>query len=177
MGKFATCLVLLLLPLSACGTNKDTDWSGDCPTGAVLSEAATLTRFKPGQGKDPTDVVLTGEMQTPKLSCDYDKESGKVEVSVSVPITVKRGPAAGNAPQKLSFFVAIVDTDSNVIVKHNYAREISLDENVFSLSESPDNTVFNVAKDKKPVAYEVLIGFQLSRDELAYNRERHRYMP
>jgi len=32
-------------------------------------------------------------------------------------------------------------------------------------------------KDKKPVAYEVLIGFQLSRDELAYNRERHRYMP
>jgi hypothetical protein len=169
---------IALLILWGCGTESDSaKEAGGCPSGAALSEASTVTRFRPGAGKDLTDVVMSAELTKPQVSCDYDKDGGKVSVTFSFPVTVKRGAAATNEPQTLSYFVAVVDQDNSVLTKQNFTHDISLDQNIASFSEHPDGMTFTLPKGKKPVGYEVLVGFQLTRDELAYNRERHRYLP
>ncbi len=180
LGKsaaFGLASIALLL-LWGCETESDSaKEAGGCPTGAALAEASTVTKLRPGGGKDLTDVVMTAELAKPKVSCDYDKDENKVSASFSFPVTVKRGPAATNAPLTLSYFAAVVDADNNVLTKQTFTRDISLDQNATSFSETPDGMTFTIPKGKKPVGYEVLVGFQLTRDELAYNRERHRYIP
>jgi hypothetical protein len=175
LGLVAVAALLLW----GCSTDSGTGSAagGGCPDGAVLAEAASVTKLKPGGGKDPTDVMLTAEMAKPNVSCDYDKDSGKVDVRFNFPVIVKRGPAATSAPQTLSYFVAVVDTDNNVVTKRTFSRDLTLDQATMSFNEAPEDAVFTVAKDKKPVAYEVLVGFQLTQDELAYNRAQRRYMP
>jgi hypothetical protein len=148
-----------------------------CPNGAALMEASTVTKLRPGAGKDPTDVVLTAELAKPKVDCDYDKDEGKVEANIRFPVTVTRGPAASSEPQQLVYFVAIVDLDNTVVAKKNFIREVTMDQPVQTFDESPEAMTFTIPKDKKPVGYEVLVGFQLTQGELAYNREKHRYLP
>ena len=181
MSKSATFWLVAIAAflLWGCSTdpNKDTEKTGGCPNGAVLAEASTVTKLRPGGGKDPTDVVLTAEMAAPILSCDYDKDAGTVQVSLNFPMTVKRGPAATGAPQSLSYFVAVVNSDNNVVTKRDFSHELTLDQSIGSLNETPEETTFTVAKGKKPIAYEVLVGFQLTHDELAYNRAQRSYLP
>lgn len=169
---------IVLLTLWGCASESDSaKEAGGCPSGAALSEASTVTKFRPGAGKDLTDVVMSAELAKPQVSCDYDKDGAKVSLTFSFPVTVKRGAAATNEPQTLSYFAAVVDQDNAVLAKQNFTRDISMDQNTVSFSENPDGMTFTIPKGKKPVGYEVLVGFQLTRDELAYNRERHRYLP
>lgn len=158
------------------GVPEDPDAPG-CPSGTVLAEAANVTRFDPGGGSDPTDVVFTAELGKLEVDCDYDADDGKVEASYSFPVTVRRGPAATGELQTLSYFVAILDLDNNILLKRMFAREVTLDRAVASFNERPDDITFTIPKDKKPVSYGVLVGFQLTPEELSYNRERRRYIP
>lgn len=177
LSKLAA-FVLAAIMLAGCASESDeTKEAGGCPSGAVLAEAATVTKLRPGGGKDPTDVVMTAELAAPEITCDYDKESGKVDVNLTFPITVRRGPADKGETQTLPYFIAIVDLDNSVSGKQSFSREVTLDQSAATFNESPAAMTFTVAKDKKPVGYEVLVGFQLSQDELAYNREKHRYIP
>ena len=177
MSKLAA-FALAAIMLWGCSTESDTaKEAGGCPSGAALADAASVTKLRPGGGKDLTDVIMTAELAKPEIACDYDKDSGKVDVSLSFPITVRRGPADKGEAQTLSYFVAIVDLDNNVAGKQTFARDIAIDQNAATFNESPGTISFTVGKDKKPVGYEVLVGFQLSQDELAYNREKHRYIP
>jgi len=177
LSKLAA-FVITAIALMACASESDeAREAGGCPSGAALADAATVTKLRPGGGKDLTDVVMTAELAKPEVGCDYDKDESKVEAKFSFPVTVRRGPAATGEPQTLTYFVAVVDLDNNVVAKQSFARDISLEQTAVSFSENPDAIVFTIPKDKKPVGYEVLVGFQLSQDELAYNREKHRYIP
>jgi hypothetical protein len=177
LSKLAA-FVLAAMALWGCASESDeAKEAGGCPSGAALADAATVTKLRPGGGKDPTDVVMTAELAKPEIACDYDKDSGKVDVSLSFPITARRGPADKGEAQTFSYFVAIVDLDNTVVSKQTFTRDIALDQNVAAFNESPATISFTVGKDKKPVGYEALVGFQLSQDELAYNREKHRYIP
>ncbi|MGQ0741751.1 MAG: hypothetical protein ACT4OG_05585 [Alphaproteobacteria bacterium] len=174
-------VVLAALFLCGCenipiGAPEDPNAPG-CPSGTALAEAATVIKFRPGGGKDPTDVVFTGELAKPDVSCDFDPDDGEVDASFSFLVTARRGPAATNEPQTLTYFVAVVDLENNVVLKRTFAREITLDKLTASFSERPDSIRFKVPKEKRPVSYGVIVGFQLTSEELAYNRERRRYIP
>ena len=177
MSKLAV-FVLATIALWGCASESDeAREAGGCPSGAALADAATVTKLRAGGGKDPTDVVMTAELAKPEIVCDFNKESGKVDVSLTFPITVRRGPADKGEAQTLSYFVAILDLDNTVAAKQTFARDVAVDQNTATFRESPGTISFTVGKEKKPVGYEVLVGFQLSQDELAYNREKHRYIP
>ena len=154
-------------------TNKQ---AGGCPGAAVLAEASTVTKFR-GAGRDPTDVVATAEIARPKLSCDYDNDTRQVELTLSFPLSIKRGPAGNDADVTVSYFVAVVDSDNNVVLKQGFDRDLAPDMASAGFDENPGRISFTAAKDKKAVSYEVLVGFQLSHDELAYNRTQRRFVP
>ena len=76
----------------------------------------------------------------------------------------------GSDPQ-LDFFVAVVDADNNVITKNVFHGQPEMrGRNSSVYTQNVDSFPVPLAMDKRPYDYEILTGFQLTADELAYNR-------
>jgi len=173
-------ILLMSLPLSACETlgltspMQAVDPGPICPSTAVLADAATVTKLKPGVPlgiQNDAGVVFSAEMSQAKLNCNYDRTANKLSLDLSFAVKANRGPAATGADPQLDFFVAIIDADNNVIAKNIYHAQPEMagrPNNVFT--ESVSNYPVPLATDKRPYDYEILTGFQLTPDELAYNR-------
>jgi hypothetical protein len=175
-------LLVFTLPLAACETlglsTPDpatvVDLGPVCPVTAVLSDATTVTKFRPGTpagSRDPANVVFTAEMSQAMLDCDYDRENNRLKVDVEFAVKATRGPAAQASDPQLDFFVAVVDADNNIISKtvfHGQPEMRGRMSNTYT--QSVDNFPVPLAMDKRPYDYEILTGFQLTPDELAYNR-------
>jgi hypothetical protein len=175
--------VFMSLPLTGCETlglsssqppeTMIVDFASPCPASAVLADAAIVTKLKPGSSlqPNPANVVFTAEMAQPKLACNYDRLANKLSVNVSFGIRGARGAAAQQADPALSVFVAIVDVDNNIINKRVFQVAPAMGgkpQNTFT--ESVSSLAVPLAMDKRPADYEILTGFQLTPEELAYNR-------
>ena len=145
-----------------------------CPATAVLSDAVTVTKLKPGTPPgqpNPANVAFTAEMSQAKLDCNYDRDQNRLSVDIDFAVKATRGPAAMGPDPQLDFFVAVVDADNNIISKTVYHGQPDLRgraSNVYT--QKVNNFPVPLAMDKRPYDYEILTGFQLTPDELAYNR-------
>jgi hypothetical protein len=174
---------MLALPLAACQTlglsspdptDVVVDTGPICPVTAVLSDATSVTKLRPGTpagSRDAANVVFSAEMSQAMLDCDYDRENNRLTVDVEFAIRAARGPAAQGAEPQLDFFVAVVDADNNIISKtvfHSQPEMRGRTNNTYT--QNVDGFPVPLAMDKRPYDYEILTGFQLTPDELAYNR-------
>ena len=175
--------LLLSLPLLGCETLGLTtpappDFSMDtgpiCPATAVLSDAVTVTKLKPGTLATvpiPANIAFSAEMSQAKLDCNYDRAQNKLSVDISFAIKATRGPAAMGADPQLDFFVAIVDADNTIISKNVYHGQPDMAGRATNIyTQNVGNFPVPLGMDKRPYDYEILTGFQLTPDELAYNR-------
>ena len=176
-------LLVLALPLAACETlglsspdpaDMLVDMGPICPVSAVLSDATTVTKLRPGTpagSRDPANMVFTAEMSQAMLDCDYDRNANRLTVDVEFAIKATRGAAAQGADPQLDFFVAVVDADNNIISKTVFHSQPELRGRMTNTyTQSVDGFPVPMAMDKRPYDYEILTGFQLTPDELAYNR-------
>jgi hypothetical protein len=176
-------LFLLAMPLGACETLGLTSPAPDptlvdmgpiCPASAVLSDAVVVTKLKPGTPPgqpNPANIAFTAEMSQAKLDCNFNREKNTLSVDINFAVKASRGPAGMGADPQLDFFVAVVDADNNIISKTVYHGQPDLrgkQSNVYT--QNVDNVPVPLAMDKRPYDYEILTGFQLTPDELAYNR-------
>jgi hypothetical protein len=145
-----------------------------CPVTAVLSDTASVTKLRPGTpagSRDPANIVFTAEMSQAMLDCDYDRDANRLTVDIEFAIKAARGPAAQGADPQLDFFVAIVDADNNIISKNVFHGQPEMRGRMTSTyTQKVDNFPVPLGTDKRPYDYEILTGFQLTPDELAYNR-------
>ena len=176
-------LLLLAMPLAGCETLGLTSPSPDelvadtgptCPSTAVLSDAVTVTKLKPGTQAalpNPANIAFSAEMSQAKLDCDYDRSANKLSVDLSFAVKAARGPAAAGPDPQVDFFVAVVDADNAIVKKIVYHGQADLGgraSNVYT--QNVKNFAVPLGMDKRPYDYEILTGFQLTPDELAYNR-------
>jgi hypothetical protein len=175
--------LLLPMPLAGCQTLGLTSPSPDelvadtgpiCPSTAVLSDAVIVTKLKPGTQAalpNPANIAFTAEMSQAKLDCDYDRSLNKLSVDLSFAVKAARGPAATGADPQIDFFVAVVDADNNILSKIVYHSQADLGGRATNIyTQSVRNYAVPLGMDKRPYDYEILTGFQLTPDELAYNR-------
>jgi hypothetical protein len=145
-----------------------------CPATAVLSDAATVTKLKTGVAgamAKAADIAFQAEMSQARLDCSYDRAGNKLTVSVKFAVKASRGPAAAAANPQLPYFIAIVDSDNNVLVKNVYNSQPQMDGRTNNTyTENVSDLPVPLAMDRRPSDYEILTGFQLTPDELAYNR-------
>lgn len=166
----APALVLVLL---GCRTPNPAFLAISCPQSAVLFQAAEVTKFSLGAtAQAPENAVLTAEIARPVLECDYDFLNGVTEVDISFPIRVQRGPAAGIGPteQTVTYFVVVLDSSDVILSKETFQRVLDPgDENITVVTENVFGTTIRLAENTQPGAYQILIGFQLTPNELTYN--------
>lgn len=150
-----------------------------CPAVSVLNGADSLTRFAPGPGRDLLDVNLQADIADVVAGCD-DKEERDGEpvarVAVAPVIVASRGPANREPTQRLVYFVSIVDANQQILKKDLYDVTVDFADNrnrvVIRDDDPPIIVEVPNADGIGARGFRVLVGFQLTPEELSYNYDR-----
>jgi len=142
-----------------------------CPTTAILADAADLTQFRSG-GRDLTDMVINGRITGLSGKCALDDRE-HLRTTISVGMDLTRGPAAPGRGIDVPYFVAVSDGDT-ILAKQAYTLHVDFARNSDRQRLTGDEVdlVLPVTKAKSGAAYSVRVGFQLTPDQLAFNRQR-----
>lgn len=144
-----------------------------CPRVAKIEDASRLTRFQ-GTGRDLTDVAFEAEIGQIASACDYGSDS--VDVALQIQFIASRGPADQQRRAPFTWFIAVARPDLTVPAGGRQAFD--------SVIEFPGNQVRAAIEEQPEVEiqlqegevgrrYVVYVGFELTPDELEFNR-RHR---
>ncbi len=149
-----------------------------CPRVSVLAEAATVTKFRDGPGRDLIDILYSGEIGGVRSSCEYDIDDdtgeGTLTVTVGVLINGARGPADRERAGIFEYFVAIPSFYPRPEGRGVFTARLEFPGNLTRnrIEDRPVDLTIPINGSSKGADFNVLVGFQLSREELEYNRRR-----
>ncbi|MGB0631063.1 MAG: hypothetical protein ACPGRZ_10230 [Alphaproteobacteria bacterium] len=148
-----------------------------CPAVFILQDAQNLTRFKPGPGRDITDIRFEARIFNFQGQCDYDEDDNvwEVDVELLVQISVERGPANRGRDIDFEYFVVLPDFEGKPGGKQIFPVKGKFEEGRTRLVYQ-DEVALNIPL-KNPNdggKTEIVFGFQLTPEELKFNRARQR---
>ncbi len=174
----AAAFVLALAgSLAACetmGITKSVD--PVCPDLRIDRDTAQMTVFD-GSGQDLTDALFEARILDVVGDCAYeendDAPGGVVTVEFNVLFGISRGPALEGRDGHFTYFVALPGFYPAAQAKQALAVDFRFPENNAPAIQVRDEVVRIDIPVDSPKAGErtpVYIGFQLTRDQLDYNR-------
>lgn len=148
-----------------------------CPKVLILSDTAQMTSFRPGNGRDVTDVQFQGEVNKVDSQCKYDKDTKVIDMTATLTLVAARGAALRQGEVTLPFFVSVVDRKTEkVLNKRIFQSPVPFPEGHrrSGVSEEIAERI-TVAAGHAITDYEVLVGFQLTEEQVDFNRKQRGY--
>lgn len=173
-------MALAGLAIAGCQTNPLEVTRTSCPAVAVVKHTGTLTRFNPGAEANADQIQLNASIGG--LSRQCTERGGTVTTTLSYQITVTR-PAKGPALSvAVPVFQVVMRDGSTLLAKDVSTVMLVFPEGVdrIQVSQSLQASTPPLPPPPKPDpdnpdappprgTYEVLVGFQLTEAEAAYN--------
>lgn len=175
----AGLIAMPLLAVAACSSDNEPPPGEICPRISALSEAATLTKFAAGPGRDLTDVDYEAKIVDIRYGCTFtenENDTPILAVAVAPVFEANRGPANSDRQARIRYFVAIADPQRTILNKKTFDLQVAFPGNRSRVTVSPDDPPVTI--DIPPVAgrsgpdYHVFVGLQLTPAELEFNRRR-----
>lgn len=168
----ASGALAVALLLAACGGGSEEPVVvRACPTVTVLADAAAVTRYRPGRGRDLTDVVTDARVTSARGECTFGRRDVTMNLSVSFSFAI--GPANRDRAVALSYFVAIVDPSSNVVAREEIAVQLQMPVNQSSAGYSEELEPRIPYTDRANlVGYRIFVGLVLTPEEAQARRRR-----
>ncbi|HKD22656.1 MAG TPA: hypothetical protein VKB71_11620 [Rhizomicrobium sp.] len=156
----------------------ESDKTNNCPGVSSIVETSIGTVFRPGKPTDPSNILYTVEITGVHGSCDVDKLALNSSSDIDVQFRATRAPNGGAATYKVPYFVAISQSD-RILAKKLFEVEFSFDpgQTTATFSDTVKSAAVQAGKDKKTYDYLVLVGLQLTKEQLDYNRASGRLTP
>ncbi|MBE9606169.1 hypothetical protein IAI18_14995 [Acetobacteraceae bacterium H6797] len=144
-----------------------------CPRIGIISDAADLTRFS-GGSRDLAAMQLDAKITGFNAKCDFAERGKALDVSLTINIQAERGPAFQGRVAELPYLIAVVDPAGNrVMAREAYVIRANFEPNVPRTQVGTEEVSIRIPGIPPEAAQKsVLIGFQLTPDELALNRQR-----
>jgi hypothetical protein len=174
--RFASGVAALaMFALGACSTDK----TGDCPTITGITDASVAIVFRPGSVPDPANVLYTIELTRVKSHCDIDKKEHSSDASLEISFRATRAPSGAEAHVTVPYFVAVTEGSERILKKQNYSVVVDFvpGQTTATVTDAVASAHLRTAKDKHPYDYQILVGLQLSKAQLDYNRQIGHYGP
>jgi hypothetical protein len=175
-----------LLAVTACADVRQSLFGKDapqppCPDVAIVPDAEYVTKFAAGKGRDLIDVVAEARMLDIVGACEHsfakNSDTGTLLVELQVQMQARRGPGDRARRAEFEYFVTLLDRQTREILQKNtfkVAADFPGNLTTVQLLDSPVGLTVPLAKDRRGPNYEILVGFQLSPDELEFNRKTER---
>jgi len=170
-GALAAALAFVL-PLAACSGSADTvPVARACPAVTVLADAAAVTRYRSGRGRDLTDVVTDARVTGARGECNFSRAEVTMNLGVSFAFAI--GPANRDRTIALSYFVAIVDAAGNMVAREEMPILLQVPVNQSSAAYSEEVEPRIPFRDRGDlVGYRVYVGLVLTPEEAQARRRR-----
>lgn len=158
------------LGLAACASDAPRP---PCPEIAVPQDAAHLVAFAEG-GRDLTDVRHELAIADVALGCEVEEDDDKrvAEAELAVLFSGERGPASAADQVSFRYFVAVADRADRILARESFELTMEMPGNQRRvLTRDTVSPTIPLAEGRSPAAYKVYVGFVLSEEQLAYNRD------
>jgi hypothetical protein len=139
-----------------------------CPAVEVPSEVSRLVAFRSGPGRGSGDINFVASFTNAVANCFVSAD--RVLVTMQLQISLRRGPANQTRTADFAYFVAITDRAERILKKAIFPADGAFGERAeLVLVEELEQTI-PLAPGAAPSDYRVYAGFQLSEEQLRYNR-------
>lgn len=170
------CLPLsALVGLAGCGSlglspPTPTELALSCPKVAIVRDLQTVTQFRPGAGRDLTDVVSRAALVDYAGNCEYGSDG--VTVNVNLFLVAERGPALQGEQAKYTYFVAMAKPGQDQpATKTTFDTTVDFPPGKNRAGNREElNPRIPLPKDVNAKDWNIFIGFQLTPEQLEYNR-------
>jgi hypothetical protein len=156
-----------VLALAGC-SEKSTRAGLTCPPVQTVPSADTIAFFGPG-GHEAKDVTAGARFFKIQTTCA--RETVGVAVNATIVFYVQRETAATKGAT-LPYFVALVDPGQHLLTEEAFQSKATfVGADVYTETKPEEITVhIPVKNDTEASAFTVVVGFQLTPDQLAFNR-------
>jgi hypothetical protein len=149
-----------------------------CPSVRVDSLTANVTQFRAGSGRAVGDIVYQAEVVNYDGSCTQDLENleGEAEVEMEVEFAMATGAAAAAGDVPLYYFVAIPQLFPDPAAKQIFEVRCASPGGASKVQRWTESLTLTlpVTRQRPAAAYDIYVGFQLTDEQLAFNRTRVR---
>lgn len=172
--RIVPALVILLATVAIAGCSKKV--APPCPPQTKLIDHARVTQFRDGPGRDITDIDYKAEMQNPVGECVFPDDENKVIISLQAVFDIERGPTANNPTENVPYYVALTTRDGEIIQKQTFTARLTYPERAASMRfiDGVVDIAVPLSDTLKANMLEIKTGFQLTEDQLRYNRAQIR---
>ena len=161
-------------------TNNDTVtdklvYTGGCPAVEAVEELSSLSEFT--DASNQTDYNLIAKIDIAKIqnSCSYDKNAVTIDLSMDFLGTLGptgRASSGGKPFFSYPFFVAVTSASGDILAKEIFAASMTYSPGQSTQTYTEKlRQIIPVESRDTGASYKVLVGFQLTPDQLAYNRK------
>jgi hypothetical protein len=149
-----------------------------CPSAAILNDTAVLTVFRAGAPADPSGEAYTATIDNVVSHCTYSKGSPTATATFSFTMHATRAPSPDGAIYTLPYFFALTQGE-RILTKKNATFRINFAPGSAATTDSENltDTTITLEPGHPPTDYQLLVGFQLTDAERAYNQKRGRFTP
>jgi hypothetical protein len=162
-------LTATALVLSGCGT--DTPKGFVCPSVSGLVDASTLAQLRPGT-TDDSGLIYKVDVTKVGLTCEFEPATSTVTARIGMDFTATRPPGGDSAQYTVPYFIALSTDGTTIVDKKLYNVQFAFAPGQASatFSDRIDPYTIVVSPERKATDYAVLLGLQLTKDQLDYNR-------
>jgi hypothetical protein len=152
--------------------------AGPCPFVKVLYDAARYVDFQDG-AESSAAVRYSGEIQSVASICAY-KADEPIKVKARVLFELGRGPKAKTHENTYHYWVAVTDRNHAVLEKTVFSLPVTFPakrDRVFATEEISRIVIPRKDASVSGANFEVLIGFEVTPQMAAFNRDGKRFRP
>lgn len=147
--------------------------NGNCPSVARVAELSSLYQFTLPSRPDANNKV--SEVHIARVDATCKRQNNVLKLDLTVDFSGALGPhgrvRAGDKPSfAYPYFVAVTNAQNKILAKDIYAAPFGYGADDTQLMISERITQMVPIMGDNPATYRVLVGFQLSSEEVAYNR-------
>lgn len=181
MKRFAPALLVLpALMLSGCfgidaSAFDDSPNVGPCPVAGVLYDASRVVEIKGTERHE--NVGFTGQVDGVRGFCRY-VGTNPITMEIDIDFSFGRGPKAEGMTHTYPVFVTVTRRDRSVLAKERFDIPVTWPEgaDIVRVTESVPGIVIPRANETVSGSnFEVIVGFDLTPEQLAYNRSGARF--
>lgn len=148
---------------------------GPCPAAGALYDAARLVEIKGEERQD--NVGFTGSIEGVRAFCRYVGKN-PIDMEIDVDFAFGRGPKAGADQRSYRYFVTVTRRDRAVLAKEWFTVDARFPRGATEARQTEKISGIKIPRVAESVSgrnFEVLVGFDLTPEQLEFNRSGKRF--
>lgn len=145
-----------------------------CPVVSFVDGLDKVTAFGAEGGADLANVVYSAEVKQLEAVCTFERKGAAV--SAAFLVIADRGLGDRERVARPSYFVAVTDPQGNVMAKEVFETEIPFNDNRRRVGRKEEIEPFVPYQGPNGdfTGYRILIGFQLTPEQVEFNKRYRR---